>query len=110
MDLKTFVAESLKQIAEGIKEAQEADTGALVCPRITDAKTMHVAVGANAYIAQSVSFDVAVTASQSGSGSAFIKVAWLEVGAGADSGVANASISRIRFDIPMVWPKPKAES
>lgn len=34
MDLKTFVAESIKQIAEGIKEAQNADTGAWVSPLV----------------------------------------------------------------------------
>lgn len=107
MDLKTFVADSLKQIAEGIREAQQTDTGAIVCPRIRDLKTMEIAVGANTYTAQSVSFDVAVSVVESGAGGGIIKVAWLEIGGNINSGTSSSSLSRIRFDIPVVWPKPK---
>lgn len=70
MELKTFVAESLKQIAEGIKEAQQADTGAWIAPRTVrhDDGTEIINTSKNALIPQKIKFDIAISVSEEGSG------------------------------------------
>lgn len=112
MELKTFVAQSLIQIAEGIKEAQIANTGAIISPRIdfTEKGKPRLAGGMIAYAPQMISFDVAVYVSESGNDKASgkIGVSFLGIGGEATMQKENSSLSHLRFEIPVVWPEGKA--
>jgi hypothetical protein len=109
MDLKTFVAESLKQIAEGIKDAQDADTGAWIAPGVIfDKGALRAHDNSSETVAQFVSFDVAVMATESDSMKGGIAIKVLELvsaGTKAASETQNSSVSRIKFEIPIVWPR-----
>lgn len=110
MDLKTFVAESLKQIAEGIKEAQAANTGALIAPRLTvSEKGIQTISGIrpNCFAPQRVTFDIAVSAVEKDTveGGGGIRVMGFRAGADAQSVSQNTTVSRISFEVPISWPE-----
>lgn len=111
MDLKTFVAESLTQIAEGIAEAQKTDSGAIINPRInyTDKGTPKLAGNTVIPAPQMVSFDVAVhvTKSDNDKAGGRIGVSFLGMGGESSSANENSSSSRIKFEIPVIWPEGK---
>jgi hypothetical protein len=103
MDLKDFVAASLQQILEGIKQAQATAEGSNI-----NAEGAGIPSGKNAYSGGSygtftlVEFDVAVSAETSGKGGANLKVfgAGFEGGGEHKSGTAN----RISFAVPVRLP------
>jgi hypothetical protein len=120
MDLKEFIRESLVQIANGIIEANKAlaGTSAVVNPYNVQAYSK----GAKAYgrvnaafeekdsLVELVKFDVAVTTeagTQTGGG---IKISIASIGVGAEgkSTGSQSNESRIKFNIPMVYPSTKA--
>jgi hypothetical protein len=111
MDLKTFVAESLKQIAEGIKDAQAANTGAWIAPRVDyDGKgKLMVADNMARFAPQMVSFDVAISAAEEGSKNkdGMFKIAVVSFGGSTESHTQNSTISRIKFEMPICWPEGK---
>lgn len=108
MDLKTFIAESLTQIAEGIKEAQKSDSGAIFSPPIKfKAGVLEIAYGLQDLQPQMVAFDVAVTVTEAGGKKGGFNVTVASVfGLGGEVGSSseNAATSRLRFEIPVVWP------
>jgi hypothetical protein len=122
MNLQEFITESLVQIAEGIREANNRlnDKDALVNPRGYNAEPgghvhgyllskEHQDYGKskeNPHIVQSVAFDVAVAADQTTTteGGGKLRVVALDLGAERSSESKNHSESRIRFTIPMVFP------
>ena len=110
MELKTFVAQSIIQIAEGIKEAQAANTGARIAPKVTLKDSyQHVSdypVTAD-HIPQKVSFDVAVTIAKDNKGNVGggIQVLGMQFGSILERITKNSTISRIQFDIPLTWPE-----
>lgn len=107
MDLKTFVAESLKQIAEGIKEAQEADTGAWICPPVLKNDGVRAeAPNGNYPFIQEVDFDIAVTVTEDShaEGGAKVSVFAVSLGGKTETTSANSSVSRLRFSLPVRWP------
>lgn len=113
MELKTFVTQSIIQISEGIKDAQNAETGAIVAPRInfTDKGKPRLAGGMITFAPQMISFDVAVYVVESDNDKAGgkIGVSFLGVGRETSSTKENSSISHIRFEIPVVWPEGKKQ-
>lgn len=107
MDLKTFVAESLKQIAEGIKEGQAADTGAWICPLVTDESKPKAHAPNNNYPSvQEIDFDIAVTVTEDSraEGGAKLSVVAVMLGGKMETLSANSTVSRIRFSLPVRWP------
>jgi hypothetical protein len=112
VDLETFVANSLAQIARGIKKAQhEAEgTGAWISPagRLparTNSALIATDTDANAYLTD-VQFDVAVTVAdekQAGAG-AGLQVMGMALGAKAKATYENAVVSRVQFTVPVAWP------
>lgn len=107
MDLKTFVAQSIIQISEGIKEAQNS-SGTDVAP--------HVALNSNGYqqiaskeercIPQFIEFDIAVTTFNDGQATAKTGIKVFEViniGFNGKTDQQYSNISRIKFRIPVVW-------
>jgi len=90
-ELTAFVASTLKAIAAGIEEAQGT--------QITSAHGTGI-FGFSA--PEFIDFDIAVSAKNSGKAGGGMKVAVFGIGAnlGAEGGIENSTISRIRFSIP----------
>ena len=112
MDLKDFVAGSLTQIIEGIREAQKAsaDSGGWISPagsNMTPRKeTPIVKTPEGEGYLHEVHFDVAVTVSdeQGANAGAGLKIFGAKLGADASVTYQNAAVSRVQFSIPVVWP------
>lgn len=115
MDLKDFVAESLRQIIDGVREAQlhAEGVGAVVVPRFTDPTpppgTVNVygmGQGSNArYWIQTVEYDVALAASESiqtRAGAGVLTV--VSVGGGREKTESQEQTSRVKFSIPIMLP------
>lgn len=109
MDLETFIAETLRQIVKGVITAQQHKdcSGARINPDTIRNKP----AGSEIYVGervQKVEFDVAVTISEAsekqGKGSIGIASIGLGVGGQASSTASNSSVSRIKFEIPLILP------
>jgi hypothetical protein len=100
MDLEHFVAETLRQIAAGVKRGQESakEHGAQVNPNYGSVALANL---------PRIEFDVAVTvveaSGQKGGGG--LVVGPFALGGQASSDASNTSISRIKFAVPMDLPK-----
>ena len=90
-ELTAFVAGTLKAIAAGIEEAQG-----------TQISSAHQTGVFGFSAPETVEFDVAVSAKNSGKAGGGLKVAVFGIGAnlGTEEGNENSTISRIRFSIP----------
>ena len=104
MELREFVRETLTAILAGIREAQDVvnpfeGRQGVVNPGWNDTSDMpdHV---------QSVSFDVAVTASDQSTmgGKGGIKVWAAEIGGQMANQTENSTISRVSFSVPILPP------
>jgi hypothetical protein len=106
MELKDFVAETLKQILAGVKDAQAAESGDLIIAESTGIPDGNYAFSAGTYGTFTlVGFDVAVSAEKGGKGGANLKVFGVGFDGGADfkAGTAN----RIQFAVPVRLPDGK---
>ncbi|QGY40131.1 hypothetical protein GM415_08325 [Pseudodesulfovibrio cashew] len=107
MDLKEFVAESLKQIIDGIKEAQEyaSQNGGVVAPSYNNFTGRQGSEGHK----QSVLLDVAVTTQESKGqeGRAGLKIPFLDAGGTLSADQVNSTVSRIKFAVPVEYPVQK---
>jgi len=109
MNLDDFVSETLQQIIKGITSAQQfgASHGAQINPISikpsgTDSHSYCKFTGAPI---QLVSFDVALTVSQeSSTSSPEAKVGSISVSPSDTNSIHNSSISRIKFEIPVMFP------
>jgi hypothetical protein len=108
MKLQDFVSGTLKQIVNGVKEAQAEikEAGAQISPdsHLNYDNKKHLFCAGK--LVELVEFDVAVITSEtketkSGLG---IFVAGFGVGARGDSGDSSISTSRIKFSVPLVLP------
>lgn len=111
--LEDFVAETLKQIIMGVKAAQEyaAENGAKVSP--ANLCLSHCAQGDvrlmeenTCRIAQEIDFDIAVTTTEGTEtkGGVGIFVGPVALGTQGKSDAQNSSISRIKFQVPILLP------
>lgn len=111
MKLEEFVAETLKQIINGVVEAQEfaKDKGAVVVPK----GLMNFSTNSPNYAdkyrenpAQVIEFDVAVTTTEKNetSGKAGVFVSILKAGVEGKDGIENSTNSRLKFYIPINLP------
>lgn len=127
MDLKTFVAESISQICSGIIDAQKQteNTGAIVSPRCNfsqDGNPLIAETGGHVVTASMIHFDVALSVTNSsgteknGNKHGKLQIADFKIEAGFSSGNESTakqemeSISRMKFDIPIVWPMASADT
>lgn len=115
MDLKEFVAESLRQIMDGVAEAKKhgKSIGAQVNPCARLGRTARLPEGVlyretedGGQYAQNVSFDVAVTTIEASSskGGARLAVAVFAAGRDKQSNRTNSSVSRVQFTVPVFLP------
>lgn len=112
MDLREFVAETIKQIVAGVKDAQavQAENGASVNPRLSTSAELAVKHGiliASGSAAQLVQFDVAVTVKEGTGtkGGIGIFAGALNLGSSGQSNNESASVSRVKFFVPLVLPE-----
>jgi hypothetical protein len=109
MELKDFVAETLKQIIEGVKNAQDyaQESGGQINPQWSSGKSGEsVMVARRIFPIKEVEFDVAVTAAEGTKtkGGIGIFVGPVGLGSHGQSDASSSSISKIKFSVPMVLP------
>lgn len=119
MDLKEFVSASLTQIAEGVRNAQEAvlEAGGVLNPALAATKTSdpslygYMGAGRSVFL---IEFDLAVivTDALSGDANARLSVAgFIKGGAGVNASQTSATENRLRFKVPLTLPTdPHTES
>jgi hypothetical protein len=117
MELKDFIAQTISQIMEGVKESQELahQSGGAVNPK----GQMYLVEDAAPFmdkgttrIGDFMHFDVAVevTEGKAKSGGAKISVPTIGgLGGELNEETRNKSISRVSFRIPVIFPKSKYE-
>jgi len=111
MELKEFITETLTQIVEGVKQAQEnlKGTGAIVYPKHmwTNAHGKAVKGHENAdnYI-DVVEFEVGLTSSEGSERKSKISVLFASIGGALKekSEVNSVAVTSIKFTIPLVYP------
>ncbi|TSA39615.1 hypothetical protein D4R30_00825 [archaeon] len=102
MDLETFIAETLRQIVKGVRTAQQHEDckGATINPPTAPGQNHRLLV-------KQIEFDVALTVSEGSEkqGKGNIGIASVfGIGGQANSTTASSSVSRIKFEVPVVLP------
>lgn len=110
MDLKEFTKQTLIQIVEGAKEANDAITAndAKIPTHNIANKKNYIYEGDDYRHVIDVDFDVAITATESegSNGGASLKVAsFINIGGGVDAKTENQTISRIKYTLPLMLAK-----
>jgi hypothetical protein len=111
MDLQDFVAQTLCQIVEGVKTAQEKvkASGAVVNPHLNSG---HEQLGKAGFLftsdgpAQVVQFDVALTVMEGTGtkGGIGVFAGAINLGSGGQSKAENTSVSHVKFSVPLLLP------
>ncbi len=111
MELKDFVAESIKQIIDGVNEAKRyaAENGSRINPERQIHNANNASSRADAKTGASIEtieFDVAVTVTDGTQTRGGIGVFTGIVGLGSQgqSDSSNSSVSRLRFVVPIALP------
>jgi hypothetical protein len=112
MKLQDFISGTLKELMDGVKSAQKyaTESGGAINPRgliYLDGSSGMVQHKETSRIGQEIEFDIEVTASEeekikSGVG---ILVSIVGFGVQGQSGSENRSVNRIKFKIPVIFPK-----
>ena len=99
MELKVFVTETIKEIVEGVVEAQK-----LIIPKFNYINDGYVQIGSGNV--SNIEFDISVTSSESegseNKAGVFIKV--IDLGHKNNSTNNNTSINKIKFSVPVALP------
>jgi hypothetical protein len=114
MKIHEFITESLKEVAEGVTQAQ-AKANAIVNPGRLDevdqtapgrSDKFLIANKTMGRLAQVVDFDLAVTVSEESTreGGAGLMVVGIGLGIKGKKNISTSSVSRIKFSIPVVLP------
>jgi hypothetical protein len=115
VDLKEFVSQTLCQIVEGVKSAQQSvqTSGGAVNPKLHSghdnlAKSGFLFSTAHGSV-QVVQFDVALTVSEgSGTkGGIGVFAGVLSLGSTGQSNAENTSVSHVKFSVPLALPSAK---
>lgn len=113
MDLKEFLSETLVQMVEGIEDAQRRTVDkkdVRVNPTIalpSSELVKHAIVNSSGrHAAQVVQFDIAITATEGTGtkGGVGVVAGVFNLGSSGQSHAENATVSRIKFTIPVVLP------
>jgi hypothetical protein len=101
MDLRTFVAESLSQILDGIRDAQQRPGGGNVAADGYITPQGNLMAGGTSGFFTLVDFDVSVLAEAKEGGSS-VRVASAEISDGASKSLQNTS--RVKFSVHVRLP------
>jgi hypothetical protein len=117
MELKEFIKTALVDIIEGVQEAKKAlnENGACICPFVhtnpskEGVKSMEKFDHFHGLHHQTVHFDIAVTTenTKTNGGKAGIKVFCFEAGIGGNFDISNATVSKIKFLVPIALKTEK---
>jgi hypothetical protein len=110
--LEDFVSETLKQIVNGVRTAQDyaMENGASINPSTlsfrTDQGEVRLYERKTGRIAQEIDFDIAVTTTEGTKTKGGIGIFVGPVGLGSQGQLdsTNSSMSRIKFKVPMLLP------
>lgn len=116
MELQKFVSKTLREVMAGVRDAQEYATtiGAEVNPAVGEAKVednpsyVGVRVGRTGFVpVKQIEFDIAVTSSDSAEQRVGAGIFVVNFGAGvkSTSNASDSSISRVRFGVPVAFPR-----
>jgi hypothetical protein len=109
MELRDFVAETIKQVIDGVVTAQKYATekGSLVNPPLDFAdRGPQMWDRATNQPVQSISFDVAVTAAEGSKtqGGIAVFTGAFGIGGKRQSDKSNETVNRIQFSVPIALP------
>ncbi|MFH1719034.1 MAG: hypothetical protein ABIF19_16900 [Planctomycetota bacterium] len=114
MELKEFVTEALLQIAGGIEAAQnklhESGSAARINTSVSRDDSGTLVTGGRRHSVEFVEFDVAILANSGTeikAGVGLTVASLLSLNAGGRSNESHGSESRIKFKIPVAYPKHK---
>lgn len=112
MELKDFISETLKQIMEGVKGAQEkaSEMGGAINPRgLLDVNSVGVVISRLDEVTQLIQFDVVVTTNDTDKAKGGVGVFVGEVGIGVrgETETQSTAVNRIQFSIPVYLPTQK---
>jgi hypothetical protein len=114
VNLKTFVAESLKQIIDGVVEAQEyaEEKGAKVNPKGRSSESseyIYKDASGDIWNGQNIEFDVAVEAMEgdTAEGGIGVLAGVFNIGAKGKTEEMSSQVSRIRFSVSVFFPEQK---
>lgn len=114
MELKDFVTEALLQIAGGIEAAQsklqESGSAARINTSVTRDDSGTLVTGGRRHSVEFVEFDVAILANsgtETKAGVGLTVASLLNLNAGGKSNQSQGTESRIKFKVPVVYPKHK---
>lgn len=108
MDLKEFTKQTLVQIVEGVKEANEEFQDGAYVPYLVPHNTKGRYIYEDGANVVDIDFDVAITATETegANGGGGLKVAsFLNIGGALESKTENQTISRIKYTLPLVLSK-----
>jgi hypothetical protein len=116
MEIKDFVKETLNNIIQGVKEAQDMNLplGATIIPRGLNYDTSKLEnQGYNDFgeISQTISFDLAVVVTEEATkgGKIGIQSILLNADAGAQSSNSSTYTNRVRFCVPVLFRSIKLQ-
>jgi hypothetical protein len=117
MELKLFVSETLKQLFDGVKDAQPyvKELGGALNPMGLNYPNARLQHRETSRMAEEIEFDLELTVTdskeetKSGGLGAVISVLTANVGKGSKTAGENRSVTRIKFKIPVLFPRMKYE-
>ncbi len=111
MELKDFVEETLLQIIQGVKSAQEKGLkdGAIISPGYIDTKNQRSTYNGTEYTINEVEFEVELTVTEGKENKKGIGVAFgsFAIGGQNKSDANNTSLTKIKFSVPVGLPPIK---
>lgn len=117
MDLKEFVAETLKQIFDGVTGAQEVaqSKGGQInpqvqCPNVDRVSTPYLTVrGSLQTLVTNIDFDVALTITDTAGATGKAGLVVWGIGAGVEgkTQTTNSTVSRVKFSVAVALPPSK---
>jgi hypothetical protein len=112
VELKEFVSLALQQIVSGVAEAQNSVEGGEINPKIwmnqrDAAAKMKILESNSGKWIHLVEFDVAVTVAEDTKtkGGLGLIVGPVVLGTQGQSSNQSATVSRIKFEVPVAWPE-----
>lgn len=109
MELKDFVEQTLTQIFDGIKAANEKHDGkenGIINPNLQLGRDNYTSIGGHNYPIREAEFDVALTSTSGTETKGGIGVFLGPVGVGSQgqSNDESTSMTRIKFSVPIAYP------
>jgi hypothetical protein len=112
MELKEFIEETLIQVVEGVKSAQEKaeKSGACISPkgmRTGDSQRyISVGVGNVSIPLTQIDFEIGLTSTEGEKGKSGIGVflGGIGIGGQGETNTKNVSVTNIKFSVPVLWP------